>query len=40
MNKLNSAKIPLSDKTKFRLEEINKIKDYFYSEIQVRNTTS
>ena len=40
MNKLNSAEIPLSDKTKFRLEEINKIKDYFYSEIQVRNTMS
>ena len=38
MNKLNSVEIPLSDQTKFRLEEINKIKDYFYSEIQERNT--
>ena len=38
MNKLNSAKIPLCDQTKFRLEEINKIKDYFYSEIQERST--
>ena len=27
MNKLNSAEIPLSDQTKFRLKEINKIKD-------------
>ena len=40
MNKLNSAKIPLSDQTKFRLNEINKIKDYFNSEIQERKTTS
>ena len=38
MNKLNSAEIPLSDQTKFRLEEINKIKTYFYSEIQERKT--
>ena len=38
MNKLNSAEIPLSDQTKFRLEEINKIKTYFYSKIQERKT--
>ena len=29
---LNAA--PLSDQTKFRLNEINKIKEYFNSEIQ------
>ena len=40
MNKLNSAGIPLSDQTKFRLKEINKIKDYFNSEIQERKTMS
>ena len=40
MNKLNSAEIPLSDQTKFRLNEINKIKDYFNSEIQERKTMS
>ena len=40
MNKLNSAEIPLNDQTKFRLEEINKIKDYFNSEIQERKTMS
>ena len=34
MNEPNSAEIPLSDQTKFRLNEINKIKDYFNSEIQ------
>ena len=41
MNELNSIEtqpnldaIPLSDQTKFRLNEINKIKDYFNSEIQ------
>ena len=34
MNELNSAEIPLSDQTKFRLNEINKIKNYFNSEIQ------
>ena len=34
MNETNSAEIPLSDQTKFRLNEINKIKDYFNSEIQ------
>ena len=38
MNELNSTKIPLCDQTKFRLNEINKIKDYFNSEIQKRNT--
>ena len=30
----------LSDHPKFRLKEINKIKDYFSSEIQERKTTS
>ena len=30
----------LSDQTKFRLNEINKIKDYFNSEIQERKTMS
>ena len=44
MNKLNSIKIPsnwnLSDQTKFRLNEVNKIKDYFNSEIQKRKTMS
>ena len=47
MNKLISIKthsnmdaIPLSDPTKFRLNEINKIKDYFSSEIQERKTVS
>ena len=38
MNKFNSAKIPLNDQTKFRLNEINKIKDYFNFEIQERKT--
>ena len=32
--------ISLSDQTKFRLNEINKIKDYFNSEIQERNAMS
>ena len=40
MNKLNSAEIPLNDQTKFWLNEINKIKDYFSSEIQERKTTN
>ena len=40
MNKLNSAEIPLSKQTKFRLNEINKIKDYFNSEIQETKTMS
>ena len=30
--------IPLSDQKKFRLNEINKIKDYFNSEVQDRKT--
>ena len=33
MNELNSAEISLNDQTKFRLNKINKIKDYFNSEI-------
>ena len=44
MNKLNSIKthsnLNLSDQTKFRLNEINKIKYYFNSEIQERKTMS
>ena len=47
MNELNSIEtqsnldaIPLSDQTKFRLNKINKIKDYFISEIQERKTMS
>ena len=47
MNKLNSIEtqsnldaIPLSDQTKFRINEINKTKDYFNSEIQERKTMS
>ena len=44
MNKLNSVKthsnLNLSDQKKFRLYEINKIKDYFNSEIQERKTIS
>ena len=44
MNKLNSVKthssLKLSDQTKFRLHEMNKIKDYFNSEIQGRKTMS
>ena len=32
--------IQLSDQTKFRLNEINKTKDYFNSEIQERKTIS
>ena len=35
---LNLNLIPLSDQTKLRLNEINKIKDYFNSEIQERKT--
>ena len=45
MNKLNSIEtqsnldaIPLSDQTKYSLNEIHKIKDYFSSEIQERKT--
>ena len=40
MKKRNSAEILLNDQTKFRLNEINKIKDYFSSEIQERKTMS
>ena len=40
MSKLNLAEISLNDQTKFRLNEINKIKDYFNSEIQERKTMS
>ena len=47
MNELNSVEthsnpneIPLNDQTKFRLNEINKIKDHFNSEIQERKTMS
>ena len=51
MNKSNSIEtlinthsnlnaIPLSDQTKIRLDEINKIKDYFNSEIQERTAMS
>ena len=37
---LNLNAIPLSDQTKFRLAEINKIKEYFNSQIQERKTMS
>ena len=47
MNELNSVEthshlnaIPLSDQTKFWLNEINKIKDYFNSKIQERKAMS
>ena len=40
MNELNSVEIALNDQTKFRLNEMNKIKDYFNSEIQERKTLS
>ena len=42
MNELNSNLDlnPVSDQTKFRLNKINKIKDYFSSEIQERKTMS
>ena len=40
MNKSDSVEIPLSDQTKFRLNKINKIKGYFFSEIQERKTIS
>ena len=36
MNEPNLAKIPLNDQPEFRLNEINKINDYIYSEIQER----
>ena len=44
MNNLNPIKthsdLNLSDQTKFRLNKINKIKDYFNSEIHERKTMS
>ena len=47
MNELNLIEtrsnldaVPLSDQTKFKLNEIDKIKDYFNSEIQERRTMS
>ena len=40
MNELNSTEIPLNDQTKFRLNEINKTKDYFNTEFQKRKTMS
>ena len=47
MNELNSIEthsnlnaIPLTDQTKFRLNEINEIADYFNTEIEERKTTS
>ena len=36
----NLKAIPLSDQTKFRLNEINRRKDYFNSEIQERKSMS
>ena len=36
----NLNAVPLSDQTKFRLNEINKIKNYFNTEIQERKTMS
>ena len=38
MIKLNSAEFPLNNQTKFMSNKINKIKDYFSSEIQERKT--
>ena len=40
MNDSNLVKFSLNDQTKFRLNEINKIKDYFNSEIKERETIS
>ena len=40
MNDCNYSNCNLSDQTKFRLHEINKIKNYFYSEIQEKKTMS
>ena len=40
MNDSNLVKISLNDQTKFRLNEINKIKDYFNSEIKEREAIS
>ena len=40
MNESNLVEISLRDQTKFRLTEINKIKDYFNSEIRERKAIS
>ena len=40
MNEPNTVEIPLNDQAKFRLNEINKIKYYFNTEIQERKTMS
>ena len=40
MNESNSVEILLNDETKFRLNEINKIKYHFNSEIQERKIMS
>ena len=40
MNELNSAEISLNDQTKFRPNEINKIKDYFECEIKEREAVT
>ena len=37
---INTSYLNLSDQTKFRLNEIIEIKDYFNSEIQERKTMS
>ena len=40
MNDCNYSNFNLSNQTKFRLNEINKIKDYFNSEIRERKAIS
>ena len=40
MNESNLVKIPLNDQTKFMLNEINTIKDYFNSEITEKKAIS
>ena len=40
MNEYNLAEILRNDQTKFRLNEINKIKFYLFSEIQERKAIS
>ena len=40
MSKVTNTYSNLSHETKFRLNEINKIKDYFNAEIQERNIMS
>ena len=37
MNETTNVYSSLSDQTKFRLNEINKIKDYFNSEVKKKN---